>query len=261
MQIAVEKTGLTRTIGAFAQAVLLICFAGTIMAQEVPQEAQRHLARAQTAMEMAKYPEDYALAVEEFESAIRLAPQWPEPHYQLGLAREKQGQYAQAVAALNRYLELAPNATNAGEVRSLIYKLEFKAEQILSVQDTVEILASFGRWKHNGACARPDIYMMITKADEDSVKALLQMLYYRGPDGVLYDFQTLKIKGPALKFSATIDQCDPKNPGPCPSIFTSEIEVVSRTRVMVKQTVYTPPNRSLRRAVTEEFSCEFVKPQ
>ncbi len=249
-----------RTVGRLVPAFLLACFVGAVAGQEVPDEAMRHLVRGQTAVEMAKSVEDYDLAIAEFEAAIRLAPQWAEAYYQLGLVQEQRGNLAKALTALRKYVELAPQAANAGEVKALIYKLEFRLEQTLTVQDVVEVLASFGRWKKDtGHCLRPDIYIYTSKAGEDSIRTLFQLLYYRGgPKGIREDYQTVKVSGPVVTFVTTIDVCDPKDP--CPSRITSEIEVLSKTRVAVRQTIFTPPNSGSRRSSTEKYACEFVKP-
>jgi ankyrin repeat protein len=80
------------------------------------------------AVELAKSPDDYAAAIEEFEKAAKLAPDWPGIYYNLGLIQEKAGNYSNAVMSLLRYIHLAPNASDAETVKSLINKLEYKFE-------------------------------------------------------------------------------------------------------------------------------------
>ncbi len=110
-----------------------------IFAQDIPEEARKHFVRGQTAVELAKLPEDYNLAITEFKLAIGFAPLWAEPNYQLGLVQEKTAQYTDAIASLKKYLELAPDASNVNEVKDLIYKIEFKAEQTLTVSDIIDV--------------------------------------------------------------------------------------------------------------------------
>ena len=106
-------------------------------ARAVSEEARRHMDRGQAAVEMAKAPEDYAPAIKEFEQAIRLAPDWPAPYYNLGLAQEKAGKFSDAITSLKQYLRLAPNASDAETVKTLINKLEYKRDR-----SNIE-----GRWK------------------------------------------------------------------------------------------------------------------
>lgn len=93
------------------------------------EEARRYMDRGQAAVETAKTPEDYELAIKEFEQAVRFAPNLPEPYYNLGVLQEKTGKYGDAVANLKQYLRLAPDAGDAEEVKSLINKLEYRQEQ------------------------------------------------------------------------------------------------------------------------------------
>jgi tetratricopeptide (TPR) repeat protein len=138
---------------------------------------------------MAKSPEDYAAAIEEFEQAARLAPGWPDPYYNLGLVQEKAGKFREAIVSLNRYLQLAPNAPDAAKIQEHIYKLEYKAERenILTIADIVDVLVSFGkeetweiekRGKHEqnatfvpcAVCGGFHICTFITRLDNDRIK-------------------------------------------------------------------------------------------
>ena len=107
------------------------------------------MVRSQTAVEMAKSSGEYEQVIKEFQEAVRLAPSWPAPYYNLGLVQEKAGKFREAVASLNRYLQLAPNAPDADRVRTLVYKLEFKAENEISDSEALDIFASLsddGKW-------------------------------------------------------------------------------------------------------------------
>ena len=50
----------------------------------------------------------YAAAVDEFTEAIRLEPDFAEPHYNLGSVLDRQGQYAAAVAMHQEAIRLKP---------------------------------------------------------------------------------------------------------------------------------------------------------
>ncbi|HEY5123436.1 MAG TPA: tetratricopeptide repeat protein [Ignavibacteria bacterium] len=226
-----------------------------IFAQDVPDEARKHFIRGQTAVELAKLPEDYNLAITEFNLAISLAPLWAEPYYQMGLVQEKTAQYTDAIASLKKYIELAPDASNVNEVKDLIYKIEFKAEQTLNVSDIIDVLVSLGEqnWKQTGNCTDPlGVFFGIRKAGDNSVKVLSVCLYYRKPDKF---YQTIKVEGPSFKFSFIWDQCDPANPGPCPIKFENKFEIISKSRVKVKQTVYEVGKESKK----YNYSGEFIK--
>jgi tetratricopeptide (TPR) repeat protein len=110
--------------------------------QTVSEEAKRHFNRGMAAVEMAKSPADYESAIKEFEQAARLAPDWPDVYYNLGIVQEKAEKYSDAVTNLKQYLRLAPNASDAEAVKSLIDKLEYKAEQVLSPKDCTDIFVS-----------------------------------------------------------------------------------------------------------------------
>lgn len=108
--------------------VLLVCVSATLAAN-VSDEAKRYMTRGITAIEMAKTPGDYALAIPEFEQAARLAPDWPEVYYNLGGVHAKIGDYTSAMKNYQRYLELAPQSPDAAKVRDEIYKLEYRRDR------------------------------------------------------------------------------------------------------------------------------------
>jgi tetratricopeptide (TPR) repeat protein len=114
---------------------------GTAAAQNVPEDARRHMARGIAAIEMAKSAGDYVLAALEFEKAAKLAPDWPDVYYSLGSVQAKMGDPASAMKSYQRYLELAPRAPDAEKVRQEIYKLEY-------LRDRQKMAATLtGAWK------------------------------------------------------------------------------------------------------------------
>jgi tetratricopeptide (TPR) repeat protein len=118
-----------RPIGYLIGVVILIAWVSVTIADTVPEEAQRYMARGLAAVEMAKTPKDYKRAVREFEQATKLEPNWPDVHFNLGSVQAKTGNYGEAMRHFKRYLELAPNAPDAAKVREEIYKLEYRAEE------------------------------------------------------------------------------------------------------------------------------------
>ncbi|TRZ88818.1 MAG: tetratricopeptide repeat protein [Methanosarcinales archaeon] len=138
------------------QATLFILFCGITLSwgqQTISEEAKRHFDRGMAAVEMAKSPDDYAAAIKEFEQAIRLAPNWPDVYYNLGLVQEKAGKFKDAAGSLRQYLKLAPNSPDAEAVRTLADKLEFKAEQVITDEEALDIFVSLtdnSQWQLKG---------------------------------------------------------------------------------------------------------------
>jgi hypothetical protein len=124
-----------RQIGCLICVVILIAWVSVTLADTVPEEAQRYMARGMAAVEMAKTPKDYKRAVNEFEQAAKLAPNWPDVYFNLGSIQAKAGNYGEAMRHYKRYLELAPNAPDAAKVREEIYKLEYRAEEEARVKE------------------------------------------------------------------------------------------------------------------------------
>ena len=216
-----------------------------VNAQAVTEEARRHMARGEAAVEMAKSPEDYEAAIKEFQEAARLAPTWAAAYYKLGMAQEKAGKFREAIVSLKRYLQLAPNAPDAAKVKELIYKLEYKAERenILTTADIVDILVSFGKeetWeivkKGDGFT---DAYTFITRVGNDRIK-VPKSIYFSGHGYRVCEaesFNIIKIEGPLVKFVIVVSHCG------CPlcqradrwiNTVEYEVEVVSKTYVKAR---------------------------
>jgi hypothetical protein len=122
--------------------LILFCGIASSFGQTVSEEAKRHFDRGMAAVEMAKTAEDYAPAIKEFEQAAKLAPDWPDIYYNLGKVQEKAEKYSDAITNLKQYLRLAPNASDAETVKTLINKLEYRAEKQAKVSDLG------GTWKN-----------------------------------------------------------------------------------------------------------------
>lgn len=119
---------------------LLLMLSAPVPAQDVPEEARRYMVRGRTAIEMAKTMDDLRYAVKELEQAARLAPQWADPHFNLGVVQEKLGNTTGAIASFKHYLELAPAAVDAAKVRDKIIALEYMQER------TAQAAALSGTW-------------------------------------------------------------------------------------------------------------------
>jgi tetratricopeptide (TPR) repeat protein len=112
----------------------------TVNAQTVPEDARRHMARGQAAVEMAKSPVELEDAIMEFQEAARLAPDWADPYYNLGMMQNKMEQFDDALKNLARYLQLAPSASNAGQVQELIYRIEYRRDKAAKRKMTIDAL-------------------------------------------------------------------------------------------------------------------------
>ena len=95
----------------------------------VPEDARRYLARGIAAVQNAKAPADFKLALPEFQSATNVAPWWSTAYFNLALVQEKLGDFKGAIANYHLYLLIDPNARDAEKVRTHVYELEYLAEQ------------------------------------------------------------------------------------------------------------------------------------
>ena len=98
-------------------------------APNIPEEAERFMARGAVAVKTAKTEGDFQDAVDEFEKATLAAPWLPAAYYNLGIAQDKAGKYGEAVRNLRLYLVAAPDATDAKAVKTLIYEIEYRQEK------------------------------------------------------------------------------------------------------------------------------------
>ena len=108
--------------------------------QAVSDEARRHFVRGLAAVEMAKSLDDYNAAINEFEQATNLAPDWAEAWFNLGKVQEKAGKFREAAASLNKFLKLTPDDPDAANVKDQIYKLEYKRDTEKGVSKVLELM-------------------------------------------------------------------------------------------------------------------------
>ena len=112
-----------------ALVLVFLVIAPVVRGQTISKKARQHMTCGQAAVEKAKKPADYEKAIREFERAAKLAPDWPEIYYNLGVVQEKVKLYGKAIENLKKYLALTPDAKDADAVRDLIYKIEFLIER------------------------------------------------------------------------------------------------------------------------------------
>lgn len=224
--------------------------------QDAEEMARRHILRGVAAIEMAKSDEDLAAAAAEFKKACEIAPNMALAWYNLGTVQKKTGDVKGAIESYRRYVSLAPTADNVQEVKDEIVKLEYKAEQILTVADITAVLGSFLGYTMVKQGCNP-MFFGIRPNDSQSIKVMSSLRYYP----VRENYQVLKVTGPVVKYVATVNVCDDqanRQLGGCDSIVEHEIEVVSRTLVRVNQRVLRGGDGAGVRT-GQTFSCTFQK--
>jgi tetratricopeptide (TPR) repeat protein len=80
---------------------------------EFPEGARRYKALAEEAAAI----DDHDGAASFYEQGLAIHPLWPEGQYNAALLYGDSGMYAKAIGHMKRYLELAPNAPEAGAAR------------------------------------------------------------------------------------------------------------------------------------------------
>jgi tetratricopeptide (TPR) repeat protein len=85
---------------------------------------QHHFDRAVALVETAQSAEDFAAAIKEFEQACGLVLVWADAYHNLAVMQEALGRQRDALGSYQRYLALAPNASDADKVRARVELLE-----------------------------------------------------------------------------------------------------------------------------------------
>jgi len=105
------------------------------IAPALPEEARRKTVQAEELIRKG----DFAEAAACFKDAIRLAPYVPSLHYNLAMMQikilsdaggeDRSREVADAIKSLEAYLDLAPDAGDAREVKDRVYRLELMAKK------------------------------------------------------------------------------------------------------------------------------------
>jgi Flp pilus assembly protein TadD len=72
---------------------------------------------------IAKNNDKNADAVRAFKKAVELDPKYAQAHRELGYALVQQGDFNGAVEHFKKYVELAPSAPDAGQIKSMVQQL------------------------------------------------------------------------------------------------------------------------------------------
>ena len=113
-------------------ALLLLSF--SVAYADDTTEINRHMARGNAAMQIAKSPTDYLRAVEEFSAAVKLAPDFDAAWFNMGMAQELAEEYQASIQSFRVYLEKSPQASDRDAVEARIYGLEYKMEMAPQVR-------------------------------------------------------------------------------------------------------------------------------
>jgi tetratricopeptide (TPR) repeat protein len=114
-------------------------------------------------VKVARTKQDYETAEKEFQAAANRAPWWPAPYYNLGVVQEKLrlpallgcGIKPEAIENFEFYLEAAPGAPDAKEVRTKIHEIAFLNERIKRAGDLInQGVAAYKAGRKEDAIAR-----------------------------------------------------------------------------------------------------------
>lgn len=241
-------------------AVAFCIMSDNAQAQNISEEARRYLARGDAAMEMAKSSDEYAPAIEEYRKALGLEPRWPLAHHRLGIAYEKAQKITEAISCFSEYLSLSPNAPDADQMRDRIYRLEYRAEQALSVPEIIRILISLSNtkaWKKTGNCGTHLIEFRDARSGENDQVNVLTGFFLFGQGDTYKDKQ---VTGPLLEYDFIANTCPPgqhQRDWDCFGQALVTVEIASRNLVKVKnKSVRLDPNSYIPNG---EQSCVFKR--
>jgi tetratricopeptide (TPR) repeat protein len=101
----------------------------------VPESALRGRMEGETILKKGG-TESYEAASKEMEQAVLSAPWWADGYSSLGILREKEGKYSEALQNLRLYLLAAPQSSGARSVEAKIDELEVMKEEQVKAQLT-----------------------------------------------------------------------------------------------------------------------------
>lgn len=123
LQQIVEQLQKTPNDNALREKIIQLA-AGIKPAPGVPPDARRAFVMAGTYQKDAKKPSDFALAIDSYKEALKLAPWWGDAYYNLSVSLESASRFDEAQAALKLYL--LTNPKDADEAQNRIYALDAK---------------------------------------------------------------------------------------------------------------------------------------
>jgi hypothetical protein len=179
------------------------------------------------------------------------------------MVQEKAGKYRDAVTTLKQYLRLSPNAEDAATVKSLITKLEYKAEQEITKEVALDIYGSLSdstKWRFVGEGSAYKTWVKGFRREGDRI---LMTYDYRNDLGRWTTGTTYgdELSGNTLTLKYTIwfpNFCDDKD---CGVFAQYNFEIVSKNKVQVKAVEVWPKIRSYVEQKTKHHTFEYIRIQ
>jgi tetratricopeptide (TPR) repeat protein len=228
-------------------------------AQNISDAAQRHIDRGQAAIETAKSDADLEDAINEFEQASRLVPAWPAPYYYLGMVQNKIERFDDALKNLTRYLQLAPNAKDSAQVRTLINKLEYQRDK--TEKERMNPKSLTGIWAPDDA-TESAFYRFEIRNNNGSIEGGLRMFAVTEENGLGRGpwFVPIQWDGRSLLISNTrFFYCDRSVQLNCCPVNAS-LSLTMAAKDILKGTVRVEPNKKWNPAgLTYEYIWKRVK--
>lgn len=104
-------------------------FQKAIQAHQIKPELTEDVRKFKIQAEGAVKDKDFVDAAKKYEQALRLAPGWPEGHFNRALVLGETYEFAIAITEMKRYLTLVPTAGNARAAQDKIYEWERKVDK------------------------------------------------------------------------------------------------------------------------------------
>ena len=90
---------------------------------QLPEDARRFRVQAELAVRERRYGD----AAQRYGEALKIAPWWPEGHFNRALVLAELNRYSEAIRSMKRYLTLVPESPNARQAQDQVYAWEDKA--------------------------------------------------------------------------------------------------------------------------------------
>jgi len=127
--------------------VLLLPLLMQAQTSSIADEIKRHLTRAKTAFSVGEYQD----ALEEYQKAQELIPDFPDLYKAIGEVYEKLGgasNLTEAISNFQNYLKLVPKADDSREITDKIYALEYLRDKLVTQKKILADLS--GTWIDEG---------------------------------------------------------------------------------------------------------------
>ncbi|MBI2361905.1 MAG: hypothetical protein HYV15_00760, partial [Elusimicrobia bacterium] len=95
----------------------------------VPDDAKRFMVRGVEGVKDATNEGEFRSVAAEFQNAADTAPWWSKAYYNLALAQDKAGLYAEAVESMKLYLAAEPDAPDIEQAKELMFKMEYRRDR------------------------------------------------------------------------------------------------------------------------------------